>query len=253
MNRSPLEALLALGEAMLAAGAEPYRTEEAIERAGNGFGCSAVHAFVTPPGLFITVQSAGAMDTGVRRVRARALDVARITSLNALARAAERGSLSPGECMQAIEGLRQRVTDYGAPLELVAGAVASAAYAWFIGATAPEAGLAALAGAFTVVLRRRSAERFAERFFNLALAGFSVALVGLAAALLWHLRSGVIAAGGLIVLVPGLAVSGVLRDLLAGDLLSAGAGGLEAATSAAALASGAALAVGLGLSLGWAR
>ncbi len=253
MNPSPLQALLALGEAMLAAGAEPYRTEEAIERAGAGFGCTQVHAFVTPPGLFITVQSAGALDTGVRRVRARALDVARIISLNALSRAAERGSLSPAECLQAIEGLQRRSTDYGAPLELLAGAVASAAYAWFIGAGGWEAALAALGGAFTVLLRRRAAARFAERFFNLAVAGFCVALLGLAAGVLWHLRSGLIVTGGLIVLVPGLAVSGVLRDLLAGDLLSAGAGGLEAATSAAALAAGAALAVGLGLGMGWAR
>ncbi len=253
MNKTPLEGLLALGEAMLAAGAEPYRTEEAIERAGAGFGCTEVHAFVTPPGLFITVQSAGALQTGVRRVRARALDVARLTSLNALARAAERGNLNPDECVQAIAGMRERQTDYGTPLELLAGAVASASYAWFIGAAAPEAAVAALAGAFTVMLRRRTTQRFAERFFNLALAGFCVSLVGVAAASVWHLRSGMIAAGGLVVLVPGLAVSGVLRDLLAGDLLSASAGGLEAATSAAALAAGAALAVGLGLSLGWAR
>lgn len=251
MIDSPLGALLALGDALLSAGAEPYRTEEAIERAG--FGCEAVHALVTTTGISISVESAGALDTGIRRVRARALDITRITTLNALARAAERGGISPAECIQAIAGLQHSTTEYGAWLELLAGAAASAAYAWFIGASLPEAALAALAGTFTVVLRRRAATRFAERFFNLALAGFVVALVAVAAAFAWHLRSAMVAAGGLVVLVPGLAVSGVLRDLLAGDLLSAAAGGLEAATSAAALASGAALAVGLGLTLGWAR
>lgn len=253
MNPSPLEALLALGEAMLSAGAEPYRTEEAIERAGAGFGCASVQAFVTPPGLFITAQSAGAFDTGVRRVRARALDVTRITQLNALARSAARGEIGPGACLSEIASLRARVTDYGAALEIAAGAIASAAYAWFIGAAPAEAGVAALAGIITVLLRRVALHHASERFFNLALSGFLAVLLALGAASLWHMRGGVMVAGGLIVLVPGLAVSGVLRDLLAGDLLSAGAGALEAATSASALAAGAALAVGLAIGLGWAR
>lgn len=252
MSDSPLTALLALAAALLEVGAEPYRTEEAVERAGNGFGCGEVQVFVTPPGLFVSVAGPNGHETGVRRVRHRSTDLGRLTSLNSIARAAERGDLSPKECLQAIAGMQNAKPPYGLGTDLLAGAVASSAYAWFIGATHLEAGLAALAGAFTILMRRRQGEHFAERFFLLAASSFVVGLVGVAGSALWRQSVGEIVAGGLVVLVPGLALTGVLRDLLAGDFLSAAAGGLEVLTVAGALAAGVALAVAAGgIALGW--
>ncbi len=251
MNESPLAALLALAAALLEAGAEPYRVEEAVERAGSGFDCGAVEVFVTPPGLFVSVEGPGGHETGVRRVRSRSTDLGRLASLNSLARAAEHGDVTPPECLQAIAGLKAQESPYGLGTDLLAGAVACAAYAWFIGATHIEAVLAALGGMFTVVMRRHPTGRFAGRFFSLAVSGFAVGLIGIAGAALWRQNAGDIVAGGLIVLVPGLALTGVLRDLLAGDFLSAAAGGLEAVTIAGALAAGAAVAVAAGIALGW--
>ena len=251
MSESPLAALLALATALLEAGAEPYRVEEAVERAGQGFALGEVQVFVTPPGLFISVAGPNGHETGVRRVRERSTDLGRLASLNTIARAAERGDLSPAECLQAIAGLKSTASPYGLGTDLMAGAVASSAYAWFIGATHLEAGLAALGGAFTILMRRGPGGRFAERFFLLAASGFVVGLIGIAGAAIWRQSAGDIVAGGLVILVPGLALSGVLRDLLAGDFLSAAAGGLEALTVAGALAAGAALAVAAGIALGW--
>ena len=251
MSDSPLAALLALAAALLEAGAEPYRTEEAVERAGSGFAVGEVQVFVTPPGLFISVEGPGGHESGVRRVRNRTTDLGRLASLNSIARAAERGDLTPQECLQAIAGIHDSQSPYGLGTDLLAGAVASSAYAWFIGATHLEALLAALGGAFTVLMRRRQAGRFAERFFLLAASGFVVGLIGIAGAALWRQDAADIVAGGLVVLVPGLALTGVLRDLLAGDFLSAAAGGLEALTVAGSLAAGAALAVAAGIALGW--
>ena len=251
MNPSPLAALLALAASLLETGAEPYRVEEAVERAGKGFGCGDVQVFVTPPGLFVGIEGPGGHETGVRRVRSRSTDLGRLSSLNSIARAAERGDLTPQQCLQAIAGMQDAPAPYGLGTELLAGAVASAAYAWFIGATHLEASLAALGGAFTILVRRQTGGRFAERFFRLAASGFVVGLLGVAGHVLWRQSAGNIVAGGLVVLVPGLALTGVLRDLLAGDFLSAAAGGLEVLTVAGALAAGAALAVGAGLALGW--
>jgi len=253
VNQPLLKPLLALGEALLAAGAEPYRAKEAVERAAAGFGCDVVDAFVTPPGLFISVEREDVIETGVRCVRRRSLDIARLATLNSLARAAAQGTVTADECLEAIGHLQTRSTDYGMWTELFAGAVASGSYSWFVGATPLEASLAAVGGAFTVLLRRRRATHFAERYFNFAAGGFVVALLGVAAAALWHVRSSVVTAGGVIVLVPGLALTGVLRDLLHGDMLSAGTSALDALTIAAALASGAAVGVGVALSIGWGR
>ncbi len=251
MNDSPLAALLALAAALLEAGAEPYRTEEAVERAGRGFQCGDIQVFVTPPGLFVSIEGPSGHETGVRRVRSRSTDLGRLSSLNSIARAAERGDLSPQECIRAVAGLQQAPSPYGLGTDLLAGAVASSAYAWFIGATHLEAGLAALGGAITILVRRRRTGRFAGRFFLLAASGFAVGLIGVAGSALWRQSAGEIVAGGLVVLVPGLALTGVLRDLLAGDFLSAAAGGLEVLTVTGALAAGAALAVAAGIALGW--
>lgn len=247
---SPLATLLSLGEALSTSGAETYRTEEAIERAARGFGCSDVDAFVTPPGLFISIEWRGEVLTGVRRVRTRQLDLRRLVNLNALARAAERGSVDVAECERAIAGLMARQTAYPAWVELLAGAASSGSYAWFIGATPGDMLFASCGGLLTVFLRRRSANRFAERFFNLAAGGFGVGLIGALAALRFHDSAPIVTAAGVVVLVPGLAVTGALRDLLAGDLLSAGAGGLDAATSALAIAAGTALALAIGYGAG---
>lgn len=252
MNASPnpLGTLLSLGVALSSSGAETYRTEEAIERAALGLGCRDVHAFVTPTGLFVSVDWQGAVQTGVRRVRRRQTDLSRLISLNALARATERGTLSPEECEQAIARLVARDTSYAPWVELLAGALASGSYAWFIGAGAGEISLAGLGGLLTILLRRRPTGRFAEGFFNLAAGGFAVGLIGAVGALTFHQSSAMITAAGVVVLVPGLAVTGALRDLLAGDLLSAGASGLDALTSALAIATGAALALAIGYGAG---
>lgn len=247
---SPLTPLLVLGEALSISGAETYRTEEAIERAAQGFGCTDVHAMVTPSGLSLSINWQGVVETGVRRVRSHQLDLSRLVSLNALARASERGSLLPTECEQAVVLLMRQRTSYPAWVELLAGAAASGSYAWFIGASLADASFAALGGMLTILLRRRPATHFAERFFNLAAGGFAVGLVGAVAALRWHESAAIVTAAGVVVLVPGLAVTSALRDLLAGDVLSAGASGLDALASALAIASGTALALAIGYGAG---
>jgi len=253
VSESPLSALLELAAALLESGAEPYRAEEAIERAGRGFGLGDVQVFVTPTGLFVGCVGPLGHEAGVRRVRRRGTDLGRLAVLNSLSRAAERGDVTPPECLRAIAALAAAPEPYGLGTELLAGGVASAAYAWFIGAPPIAALLAALGGAFTILMRRRRVVYAAERFFALAVSGFAVGLIGIAGSALFGVATGMVVAGGVVVLVPGLALTGVLRDLVAGDFLSAGAEGLEALTVTGALAAGVALSVAAGIALGWSR
>ncbi len=71
------------------------------------------------------------------------------------------------------------------------------------------------------------------------LGALAAAALGSAAHYLWpQLSRDLIVIGGIMPLVPGMAITNAIRDVIAGDLLSGTSRGLEAALTSAAVAMG---------------
>lgn len=253
MEGKEISALAVLaGETLLMSGAETYRVEETMERIALACGAVRAESLVLHTGLLLEVEAAdGQSVTRVCRVEARSIHLGRISKVNALARRLEAGRIRPLEA----QALLARIARHAPPppvwrLACAAGLVGGTTVL-LLGGTYGEA-LAAL-GAGTAMrcllawLMRYHAAPFTVDFVGAMLVAFFGAAMGAA----WsQLSRDLIIVGGLMPLVPGVAVTNALRDLLAGDLMSGVARMLEAALTAVAVAMGVILVLALPMRIG---
>lgn len=229
------------GQMMLEAGAEVSRVEETMERMMTALGYPGSQSFVTPTGLFLSTGALTGAETILRRIRWRDVNLGRIGALNALARELE---ARPGAAR--VEVLEQRIDALQAesrvslPLVVLAGAAAAASATVLVGGTTQDLIPAFLANLVVQVVLRVVARAPLPDFFHLFVAGATAVVMAQALRAWWpYLHSGLVVAGGIMTLVPGVAFTAFIQDAMYGDLVSATARGLEAVLKAAGLAIGA--------------
>ena len=227
--------ILVAGEMLLTSGAEVYRAEETMERMGAALGYN-VEAFVTPTGILLTVSYQGEFFTKVRRIRYRTQNLGRIAGVNAISRGLSMGTLTFEVAKAKLQELR--VPAYSTGQKLIAVMVASGS-GWEI-IIAALSGLIAYSVGFIL-------ERFnANSYLSSSLASFLVAnCVYTAQVLLPNISVPTVLVGGLMVLVPGVAMASAVKDIVQGELLSGTSRAVEAIAIAGALAAGSAIALGL--------
>ena len=124
--------------------------------------------------------------------------------------------------------------------------VASVSFTFILGGRQMELIVAAIAGliAFSVT---KVLEHFNANYYLSGIASsFLVAnYVYLAQYFFPEISTPLVLVGGLMVLVPGVAIASAVRDIVQGELLSGTSRAAEALAIAAALAAGSALALGL--------
>jgi uncharacterized membrane protein YjjP (DUF1212 family) len=228
------------GEIMLKNGAETYRVEETMEHIAKACGAAKVESFVIPTGVFLTVaDSAGQLKTAMWRVHGSTINLDRVAKVNELSRRLANRRIN---CKDAYNLLR-RIDTERTGFSLVPSMVASGAVG---GTTAilQNGGFAAVAGAFCAafavryiahIVSRRQGVQFTFEF----LGGMTAALVGGFVHALWpQVGHDAIIIGGIMPLVPGVAITNSIRDVIAGDLLSGLSRGMEAALTAMAVTMG---------------
>lgn len=235
--------ILVAGEMLLTSGAEVYRAEETMERMGAALGYN-VEAFVTPTGILLTVSYQGEFFTKVRRIRYRTQNLGRIAGVNAISRGLSLGTLTFEEAKIKLQELR--VPAYSIWQKLIAVMVASGSLTFILGGSGWELIIAALSGliAYSVgfILERYNA----NSYLSSSLASFLVAnCVYTAQILLPDISAPTVLVGGLMVLVPGVAMASAVKDIVQGELLSGTSRAVEAIAIAGALAAGSAIALGL--------
>jgi len=239
--------VLDVGEGLLSAGAETERVEDTAVRIANAYGDRDVDAFAVPTGLFVSF--AGGRATGMRRVRNRGMDLGRLADWNDLARRVceERPPAATGaDWVRQVTARGEPYPAWAAPVMAAAG---NAAFTYLVGGRATEAALAALSGVVVQAAVRGVGSHFTRRFFHAAAGGFAAVLIAAAGAhVLPGVRPVMVVTGGIVLLLPGLALTAAVRDMLTGDFLAGAARSLEALVTAAALAAGVALASSLLLS-----
>jgi uncharacterized membrane protein YjjP (DUF1212 family) len=230
------------GRIILENGGETHRVEDTITRIALAFGFSRVHCFVTPTGIMASANGPdGAPVSLVRRIRSRTVDMEKIRLVNELSRriAGERLDLAAVE--DEIVRIERTLPPRPAALILWSGIVA-AAMTLLIDGGLGDAIAAAIAG---MTMRAALSPLFWRRvnafFMHAAGAGVIAAVVLIASRCLPDLAIDRSTIGAIMLLVPGIAITNSVRDILAGDLLAGVARGVEAVLVAAALAVGSGL------------
>lgn len=244
MKSVPLEntvnlAILA-GEVMLKNGAETSRVEATMEHIARACGAHKTESFVIPTGVFITVaDDAGRSLTTMRRVKDRTINLDRIAKVNELSRRLADNRLEYGDALALLERIAKERTGFSLIPSMVASGLLGSNFGVLLNGSAGEIFGAFIAAALARYIAHVVSRLHGVRFTFEFLGALAVALVGSTAAAIWPaLSRDVIIVGGVMPLVPGMAITNAIRDVIEGDLLSGTARGLEAALTSVAVAMG---------------
>ena len=223
------------GRLIMENGGETYRVEETITRMGHAFGFEEVECFAVPSGIFISYRKAdGAIETAVKRIRKKGIDLTRVDAVNAVSRRMEQEKLSCGEVMSLLKEIEHRppkITRLG-----LTAAVAMSSFGWaaMFGGSVTDCivafVVAFLGQAIAFALDKAGMRSFVSTLIGSFLSAFLPMLFNLYAAPL-HVDATVAAC--LMPMLPGLAMTNAVQDTLRGDMVS----GISSATSAILTAS----------------
>ena len=234
-----LACALDIGEQMLISGAEVGRVEAAIRFICTAYGCSRTDVFTITSSIVVSAAwPDGSHATQTRRITGTRTDLTRLHRLNSLSReiCADRPSY---------EYVQTRLSEicaqkpYPLWLEALGSALIAFSFAVFFGGALIDglaAGVLGLCLRYTTWLLQKAAM---NQIFVNVVASF---LLSLGAILL--VRVGVghdvnkIIIGNIMLLIPGIALTNSLRDMISGDIMTGMLRFLDAVLVAAAIAAG---------------
>lgn len=228
------------GEIMLKNGAETYRIEETMDHIAKACGASKVESFVIPTGVFLTVTDhAGRSLTVMRRIRNRTINLDRIAKVNELSRRLVDQRIEYANAHAILEYISRERTGFSLmPAMLASGTIGGGT------AILQNGGFFEILAAFIAAMMVRYIAHVVSRLHGVQFAfeflgGMAVAFCGAALHQMWpNLGIDAVIIGGIMPLVPGVAITNAIRDVIAGDLLSSLSRGLEAVLTSAAVAMG---------------
>ena len=239
-----LHELLILGEILLQNGAEINRVEETISRMGMSYGATEMHVFVITNSIVVTMQLPdGRILTQTRRItQAPSTDFIRLEACNALSRRCCQQPLPVDELTQEVERLLH-FTGRRARVYLGSMAV-TGTFTLFFGGGPADILVAMVFAVVTCLLQ----DYLMPICMNLVIFNLICSLlIGLGTcvcALIWpSLQFDKIMIGYIMLLIPGMAITNAVRDVLVGNTISGALRLTECLLWAGALACGFMLAI----------
>ena len=237
-----------LGRQLMSSGAEIYRVEESVRRLLTAYGLDP-QVFAIPNCLIVSIATPeGRALTRMCRIPAHGTDIELLERCNALCRRLCRQPLPVEEARELTARLIPESPRYP-PWALLLGYMAASAFFSLFFGGGPRDGLcAALCGlAVGLCLIYGKTLTGGNSFFHTAV---SAALAAGLALLLAEIGLGAsaeaVTIGTLMVLVPGMALTSAMREIMAGDILSGLERTAEVILTASAIALGTALPLALG-------
>lgn len=235
-----------MGVGMLESGAEAYRVEDSLLRLCRAYGAETGEIFAMPSLLIVSLcDPDGHSHTRIRRLYRRGTDLRRVDALNNLCR--NLCQRTP-PFAQVDEELSRLAAEPGFPpiLQIAGFAFVAAFFTPLFGGDFFDALCALAAGAAIGLLKLPMDRHGTNSFFVNTVCSMVAALVAVAGVKLGmghHLDKIII--GAFMGLVPGVAITNFMRDVLAGDLFSGITKLTESLLTATALALGAGIALSL--------
>ena len=216
-----LTQLLNMGAAMISCGADINLVEESLARMGKAYGARDMNVLAITSSVVVTMRdSAGQERTQTRRIHtAMATDFDKLEKLNALCRRCCDELLAPAEIERALarigsEGVSRAYLYVGSVL-------AAGSFAVFFGGSVADGAVAAIF-ALVVCLLVKHVKPYCpnEIVFNFVaslVSGFGICA---AVRLVPALQADKIIIGVIMLLIPGIAITNAMRDMLAGDTIA---------------------------------
>ena len=224
-----LHQILNMGEMLLNAGAEIKRVEQTINRLGKAYGAERMDVFAITSSIVVTMSFPdGTEITQTRRIEQPAgTDLSRLERLNALSRRCCENGMSIQELAEEMDRIWKE--DTGSWYVYLGSVIGAAAFSVFFGGTVQD-GIAAGVFALFICFCQNVLSPFCPNrvIFNL--------LCSLAAGIGLHADKIII--GDIMLLIPGIAMTNAVKDMLVGDTIAGTMRLLESLLWAGALAGG---------------
>lgn len=233
-----------IGDLLIANGAEISRAEESMRRIFYAYGIKRSDVFAIP--TFISV-SASAPDghpiTAIRRIPVRQVNMDRVDQANDLCRRVCHGKPELDAVNREIRRIGT-MPEIPFSLQTAAFAFVASAFTLFYGGNAADAVVAFLCGAVIKPVWRLLEHFHVNQFFLYIAASFVPTAIALVFAHFYvSLNYDKIVIGALMNLVPGIAITDFMRDIIAGDMIAGILRFTESLLVAAAIAIGAGIAL----------
>lgn len=233
-----------MGNLLIENGAEISRAEESMRRLFSAYGQEKGEVFAIPTFISVSISTPdGRPITAIRRIPTRKVDMNRVDRANDLCRRVCRTKPE----FEAVErDIRHIASLPSVPFwaETIAFAFVAAAFTLFYGGTPADAGVAFLCGAAIKPIWRMLDHFHVNQFFVYIAASFVPAVIAL---LFAHFDAALsydkIIIGALMNLVPGIAITDFMRDIIAGDMVAGMLRFIESFLVAAGIAIGAGIAL----------
>ena len=234
-----LTCALDIGEQMLISGAEVGRVEATVRYICTAYGCSRTDVFTITSSIVVSVEMAdGGRVTQTRRITRTRTDLTRLHRLNSLSRQICLDKPDYGYVQEKLQEICEKKT-FPLWLEALASALIGGSFAIFFGGNLADGLVAAVLGfclRYTTWLLQLGAM---NQIFVNVVASF---LLSLSAILLTRAGLGhdvnKIIIGNIMLLIPGIALTNSLRDMISGDIMTGLLRFLDAVLVAAAIAAG---------------
>ncbi|MFZ2538438.1 MAG: threonine/serine exporter family protein [Oscillospiraceae bacterium] len=239
-----LDVSVTFGYMLLENGAEIYRVEESIARVLLAYGIQDNEVFAIPTCIITTIRTSdGQSHTRMKRIMTRSINLDKVTMLNDLCRRVCSNTPSYSEVKSGLEIIKGSKV-YSPLVQIFATSLISFSFCLFYGGGILDALVAIVCGAMMRIVLN-SMDRFNTNLFFQYVVGSGI--VTCLAFLFVQIGVGSlmdkIIIGTLMNLVPGVAMTNSMRDIIAGDLLA----GITKLTEAIMIAIAMALGTGIAL------
>ncbi len=237
-----LQAILDIAEEMLVCGAEVERVEDSIERMCYAYGCDRVNAFIITSNIQVTFEDPrGNIITQIRRLKRNDTNFDRLDYLNDLSRYICANKPDLETLVQKYEAVMNR-KQLPIWLQYFGAVLVASGFAVFFGGNFADAIASGVLGIvitlITRILAKIEENQMAKLFISSVIAGF-LAIVLVAVGIGSNVDK--IMIGGIMLLIPGIAMTNSVRDLLIGDVVTGMIRFVNSLLMAAAIACGFAL------------
>lgn len=238
-SKKILSFLLDVGEMMLSSGGEVRRVEDTIRRMGMALGAAKMNVFVITSSMLVTMNLPdGSAVTQSRRIMQPAdTDFYCIEQLNALSRRCCSETPALSELEEELQHIRRRKTS---KRKLFAGSMlAAGTLCMFFGGSPLDGLMAALTGCLIVLMQIYISPVSSSRMIFYLITSFvSGMVICLLCRSLPGLHADKIMIGDIMLLIPGIALTNAIRDVMVGDTISGLMRLVESLLWAGALAGG---------------
>ena len=214
--------ILDIGEEMLISGAEVNRVEDTMLRICNAYGFEKINVFSITEFIFLSILSPdGKIVTQSRRVYSYSNNLERLEQLNGLSRYICSQKPDITALTAKMDSLKQEEFSYRPVICAVCYMIGCGGFAVFFGGTFRDVLVIAFIALGMYFMGKTSRVQFMNR---IAYTVISCALAGTAAVLLTAIGIGqnldMIMIGNIMLMIPGMALTNSIRDMLCGDIVA---------------------------------